>query len=83
MKGKLYTLNAKIETVTNCWRFRVKTTVQWCDPEEKLYDRGVRLQLKHFKMVTQVTWHGKGDYFGSVMPDGQSRSVLISQISKR
>ncbi|XP_050305393.1 ribosome biogenesis protein BOP1 homolog isoform X2 [Anthonomus grandis grandis] len=62
---------------------RVKTTVQWCEPEQKLYDRGVRLQLKHFKMVSQVTWHGKGDYFGSVMPEGQSRSVLISQISKR
>ncbi|KAF7266191.1 hypothetical protein GWI33_020472 [Rhynchophorus ferrugineus] len=62
---------------------RVKTTVQWCEPEEKLYERGVRMHLKHFKMVTQVTWHGKGDYFGCVMPDGQSRSVLISQISKR
>ncbi|XP_030755138.1 ribosome biogenesis protein BOP1 homolog [Sitophilus oryzae] len=62
---------------------RIKTTVQWCEPEQELFDRGVRAQLKHFKMVTQVTWHGKGDYFGSVMPDGQSRSVLISQISKR
>ncbi|XP_066144637.1 ribosome biogenesis protein BOP1 homolog isoform X2 [Euwallacea fornicatus] len=62
---------------------RVKTTVQWCEPEKTFYDKGVRIQLKHFKMVTQVTWHGKGDYFGSIMPDGQSRSVLISQISKR
>ncbi|KAH1018681.1 ribosome biogenesis protein BOP1 homolog [Dendroctonus ponderosae] len=62
---------------------RVKKAVQWCEPEQSLYDRGVRIQLKHFKMVTQVTWHGKGDYFGSLMPDGLNRSVLISQISKR
>nr|NVI69947.1 putative ribosome biogenesis protein BOP1 homolog [Cucujiformia] len=62
---------------------RVKTTVQWSDIDNELHLKGVRIQLKHFKEVTQVTWHGKGDYFGSLMPDGQSRSVLISQISKR
>ncbi|KAL1501047.1 hypothetical protein ABEB36_006449 [Hypothenemus hampei] len=62
---------------------RVKSTVQWYEPEPNMYEKGVRIQLNHFKMVSQVTWHGKGDYFGSVMPEGQSRSVLISQISKR
>lgn len=39
--------------------------------------------LNHFKMVKQVTWHAKGDYFATVMPDGQNRSVLINQLSKR
>ncbi|XP_060533643.1 ribosome biogenesis protein BOP1 homolog [Cylas formicarius] len=62
---------------------RIRTTVQWCEPEQELHSKGVRIQLKHFKEVSQVTWHGKGDYFGSVMPDGQSKSILISQISKR
>lgn len=33
--------------------------------------------------MKQVTWHGKGDYFAAVMPDGQNRSVLINQLSKR
>ncbi|CAG9814956.1 unnamed protein product [Phaedon cochleariae] len=62
---------------------RVRTTVQWAEPDEARYDRGVRISLQHFKEVTQVTWHGKGDYFASVMPDGQNRSVIISQISRR
>nr|NVI69874.1 putative ribosome biogenesis protein BOP1 homolog [Cucujiformia] len=62
---------------------RIRTTVQWAEPEESLYQRGVRIVLNHFKEVTQVTWHGKGDYFATVMPDGQNRSVLISQISRR
>lgn len=61
---------------------RVKNTVQWLEPDESFYERGVRIMLKHFKEVTQVTWHGKGDYFATVMPDGQNRSVLISQISR-
>lgn len=33
--------------------------------------------------VRQVTWHGKGDYLASVMPDNSNLQVLIHQISKR
>nr|NVI69942.1 putative ribosome biogenesis protein BOP1 homolog [Cucujiformia] len=62
---------------------RVRSTVQWSQPEEELFKRGVRIMLTHFKEVSQVTWHGRGDYFATVMPDGQNRSVLISQISQR
>ncbi|XP_063927142.1 ribosome biogenesis protein BOP1 homolog [Zophobas morio] len=63
---------------------RIKTTVEWCNSvEANLFDRGVRITLKHFKEVSQVTWHGKGDYFATVMPDGLNRSVLINQISRR
>ncbi|CAH1102227.1 unnamed protein product [Psylliodes chrysocephalus] len=62
---------------------RVRTTIQWSEPDSEQHQRGVRLILKHFKDVSQVTWHGKGDYFATVMPDGQNRSVLISQISRR
>lgn len=65
---------------------RVRSTVQWeyVDESTNEYDRyGYRIVLKHFKEVAQVTWHGKGDYFASVMPDGQNRSVVISQLSKR
>lgn len=62
---------------------RVRSTVQWSVPEEDLFKRGVRVVLTHFREVTQVTWHGKGDYFATVMPDGQNRSVMISQISQR
>lgn len=62
---------------------RVRNTVQWVEPDELQSSQGIRIILQHFKHVTQVHWHGKGDYFATVMPDGQNRSVLISQISKR
>jgi ribosome biogenesis protein ERB1 len=63
---------------------RVRTTVEWSDSiEPDLYSKGVRIVLKHFKEVSQVTWHGKGDYFATVMPDGLNRSVLIGQVSRR
>nr|NVI69945.1 putative ribosome biogenesis protein BOP1 homolog [Cucujiformia] len=62
---------------------RVRTTIQWVEPDEKQYESGIRIILKHFKEVSQVTWHGKGDYFASVMPEGANRAVLISQISRR
>lgn len=62
---------------------RVRQTVQWSQPEDEMYKKGIRVVLTHFKEVTQVTWHGRGDYFASVMPEGQNRSVLISQVSQR
>ncbi|XP_015126558.1 ribosome biogenesis protein BOP1 homolog [Diachasma alloeum] len=62
---------------------RVKTAVQWEQAEGELWGTGVRVVMNHFKIVKQVTWHPKGDYFATVMPDGQNRSVLISQLSKR
>ncbi|XP_014218575.1 ribosome biogenesis protein BOP1 homolog [Copidosoma floridanum] len=66
---------------------RVKTAVQWEQITESdnpdSWKQGIRVILNHFKTVKQVTWHGKGDYFASVMPDGQNRSILIHQLSKR
>ncbi|XP_063041800.1 ribosome biogenesis protein bop1 [Engraulis encrasicolus] len=59
--------------------------VQWAVAEGKQHDLGYRLLLKHPKAVRQVTWHGKGDYLASVMPDssGSTTQVLIHQVSKR
>lgn len=64
---------------------RVKTAVKWesFTPDSTEWSEGIRASLHHFKDVTQVTWHGRGDYIATVMPDGQNRSVLISQLSKR
>nr|XP_033325599.1 ribosome biogenesis protein BOP1 homolog [Megalopta genalis] len=62
---------------------RVKTAVQWEPAEGEHMLNGIKMVLNHFKIVKQVTWHGKGDYFATVMPDGQNRSVLINQLSKR
>lgn len=33
--------------------------------------------------LKQVTWHGKGDYFATVVSDNSSMQVLIHQTSKR
>uniref|UniRef100_A0A0C9Q500 AAEL001169 protein n=1 Tax=Fopius arisanus TaxID=64838 RepID=A0A0C9Q500_9HYME len=62
---------------------RVKSAVQWEQPNDELWGTGVRIVINHFNIVKQITWHPKGDYFATVMPDGQNRSVLISQLSKR
>ncbi|XP_042030365.1 ribosome biogenesis protein BOP1 homolog [Salvia splendens] len=41
------------------------------------------IRLKHFKTVTKVEWHRKGDYLSTLMPSGESRSVLVHQLSKK
>ncbi|KAJ8267638.1 hypothetical protein COCON_G00128100 [Conger conger] len=58
-------------------------SVQWVAAEGRDQEKGVRLTINHPKAVRQVTWHGKGDYLASVMPDNSSLQVLIHQISKR
>lgn len=62
---------------------RVKTAVQWEVADNESSQTGIRIVLNHFKLVTQVTWHPKGDYFATVMTDGQNRSVLINKLSNR
>ncbi|KAL0127470.1 hypothetical protein PUN28_005626 [Cardiocondyla obscurior] len=62
---------------------RVQKAVQWEQANDESWNNGIRIILNHFKTVNQVTWHGKGDYFATVMQDGQNRSVLIHQLSKR
>lgn len=41
------------------------------------------IRLKHSKVVTSVEWHRKGDYFTTVMPKGDTKSVLLHQLSKK
>lgn len=62
---------------------RIKTAVQWATAEGDEYESGYRIIITHFKSIKQVTWHGKGDYFATVMPEGANRSALIHQLSKR
>ena len=48
----------------------------------KLISSGTLVMINHFKSVRQVTWHARGDYFATVMPEGGNRSVMIHQLSK-
>ncbi|KAM8811118.1 ribosome biogenesis protein BOP1 [Eudromia elegans] len=57
--------------------------VQWVAATAEEHARGVRLLVQHSRPVKQVTWHGKGDYFASVLADNSSMQVLIHQTSKR
>ncbi|KAM4631309.1 ribosome biogenesis protein bop1 [Polymixia lowei] len=58
--------------------------VTWSLAEGEELSQGVRLKIQHPKAVQQVTWHAKGDYLASVMPDNSSHlQVLIHQLSKR
>ncbi|KAL5022280.1 hypothetical protein ScPMuIL_001435 [Solemya velum] len=63
--------------------FRKKIPVTWHVFSDKESKDGFRLRIEHFKEVSQVTWHGKGDYFATVVPKGDNMSVLIHQLSKR
>ncbi|KAG9135484.1 hypothetical protein Leryth_007236 [Lithospermum erythrorhizon] len=56
----------------------IASILSW-EPDVK--HSGVR--LKHFKTVASVEWHRKGDYLASLMPAGESRAVLIHQLSKK
>ncbi|KAM7344809.1 ribosome biogenesis protein BOP1 homolog [Cochliomyia hominivorax] len=62
---------------------RIKTAVQWSSANAAEQEKGVRVVITHFKPIRQVTWHGRGDYFATVMPEGANRSALIHQLSKR
>lgn len=46
-------------------------------------DKHGGIRLKHFKTVSSVEWHRKGDYLSTVMPAGESRAILIHQLSKK
>ncbi|GLT85794.1 hypothetical protein SLE2022_039710 [Rubroshorea leprosula] len=46
-------------------------------------EKNEAIRLKHFKTVSSVEWHRKGDYLSTVMPAGEKRAILIHQISKR
>ncbi|XP_021758640.1 ribosome biogenesis protein BOP1 homolog isoform X2 [Chenopodium quinoa] len=41
------------------------------------------LRLKHSKTVTSIEWHRKGDYLSTVIPAGESRAIMIHQLSRK
>lgn len=52
--------------------------VSWL-PDDKLGG----LRLKHFKTVSSIEWHRRGDYLSTVIPAGESRAIMIHQLSKK
>ncbi|XP_045597666.1 ribosome biogenesis protein bop1-A [Procambarus clarkii] len=61
---------------------RVKTAVTWRKPTADEWAKGYRTILEHFRSVKQIVWHKQGDYFATVVPEGDHRSVLMHQLSR-
>ncbi|CAO2201673.1 unnamed protein product [Urochloa humidicola] len=55
-----------------------KPAVRWTK-HEKLDG----ITLIHHKAVSSVDWHFKGDYFTTVVPSGDTRAVLLHQLTKK
>lgn len=49
----------------------------------KISVENIPIRIEHNHRIKQVAWHLKGDYFTTVCPKGQSKSVLVHQLSKR
>lgn len=95
----LYLINSRVGDILNVTRTdealseappqddlvseRVHTTVRWLEPEDSERKNGILIKMQHHCNVAQVAWHARGDYFATVMPDGQNRAVVINQLSRR
>ncbi|CAN8286378.1 unnamed protein product [Cochlearia groenlandica] len=41
------------------------------------------IKIRHFQNISQIDWHYKGDYLSTVMASGQTRGVVLHQLSKK
>ncbi|VVB03422.1 unnamed protein product [Arabis nemorensis] len=41
------------------------------------------IKIRHFKNISYIHWHRKGDYLSTVMASGETRGVVTHQISKK
>ncbi|KAK9506410.1 hypothetical protein O3M35_008360 [Rhynocoris fuscipes] len=72
------------EEVTKIKSERVKSAVNWEHIfSGEQYDVGIRVVIHHFKEVKQVAFHGKANYFVTVLPEGQNRAVIVHQLTRR
>ncbi|KAF3822840.1 hypothetical protein GH733_008214 [Mirounga leonina] len=55
---------------------------RWLEASEDERQAGLRLRICHGKPVTQVTWHGRGDYLAVVLATAGHTQVLIHQLSR-
>ncbi|KOB76137.1 Uncharacterized protein OBRU01_06296 [Operophtera brumata] len=62
---------------------RTRTCATWDAVTAEEWARGVRLAITHFKPVTHVCWHARGDYLAVTLSDAASRAVVVHQVSRR
>lgn len=54
----------------------------WSSWEDGEKDATSGIVLTHSFSLKDVVWHGRGDYFASVAPTGNTAAVLVHQLSK-
>lgn len=60
-----------------------RTVAQWVRPANAERERGVAAYIHFPGTAKQVTWHSKGDYFATVVPDAtRGAAVLVHQLSR-
>ncbi|CAH0726848.1 unnamed protein product, partial [Brenthis ino] len=62
---------------------RTQSCVSWEEADAAQRARGVRVSVAHFKPVTHLAWHAKGDYLAATLAEGASRAVVVHQLSRR
>lgn len=56
--------------------------VHWSLASKEQFPHGPCIIINHPKEVKKVTWHAKGDYFASLMPDAGNKAIVIHQLSQ-
>lgn len=59
-----------------------KEVAKWYTPSTAQAEQGVVACIECKKPVKKLSWHRKGDYFVTVLPEAKHTSVLIHQVSK-
>ncbi|KAJ8719903.1 hypothetical protein PYW07_011946 [Mythimna separata] len=62
---------------------RTASCAEWQRVSPEQWARGVRLSVLHFRAVTHVAWHARGDYVCASLADAASRAVVVHQLSRR
>lgn len=55
---------------------------RWVQPESKMKEKGVLVQLIVRAPVRAISWHRRGDHFSTVSPRGQKSALAIHTLSK-
>ncbi|KAI5643252.1 hypothetical protein NE865_04670 [Phthorimaea operculella] len=62
---------------------RTSAVAQWTPVSPEDWARGVRLAVTHFRPLTHLAWHARGDYITVTLRDAAARAVVVHQISRR
>eukprot|EP01129_Flabellula_baltica_P016196 TRINITY_DN8517_c0_g1_i1.p1 TRINITY_DN8517_c0_g1~~TRINITY_DN8517_c0_g1_i1.p1 ORF type:complete len:685 (-),score=187.72 TRINITY_DN8517_c0_g1_i1:35-2089(-) len=65
---------------------KMNKIIEWVKPDPEEWELGYRLKINYVIPnvgLNSIAWHKKGDYLASVWPRGNTRAVLIHQLSKR